>query len=557
VSDRISEHPTEPKSRAEKKKSSKNSSSSNSNNQYKLAKKNSVPKPEQAFYDYVGRSFTDTDDMMHFQIARIVTPIKPSATKNRQVLFYQYFDTSKFTAAPIDENDYEHTPCSEMIRYNRKLKQFITPAKYMSWDSTNSVHSTATKERISLGTRYIQEGLSLSDFEPDSMSLHSTFHSSPTDQRLNVTADGKKLTMKAALRSPEKHLWKIEQGIEISRLMGTKTITPILQRDMPKGRKATYYNPQPKEKLDADKNIIRRVRGTLGGDRLDYPGETSSPVADIAAVKMLLHSVVSDRRNHGTDTRFATLDLTDFYLGSSLDRPEYVRIPIKDVPEETIEREGLRRFINGDFILFQVDGSMYGHPVSGRIANRDLVAHLKEHSYNQDPNVPCLFEHATNKTVFTLIVDDFGVKYTGIENFNELVRILNMRWPVKTDITGKKFLGMRIDWHYDAVLPHFYPDMPTTIPDALARFYPNGTCKGASTPSTYVPPFKRGPPDLGATVDNSKPVSLEVKKFIQQVVGVFLFYARTIDITMLPATRAISEHQSSPTEKTLADAHQL
>ena len=232
-------------------------------------------------------------------------------------------------------------------------------------------------------------------------------------------------------------------------------------------------------------------------------------------------------------------------------------IPIKDVPEETIEREGLRRFINGDFILFQVDGSMYGHPVSGRIANRDLVAHLKEHSYNQDPNVPCLFEHATNKTVFTLIVDDFGVKYTGIENFNELVRILNMRWPVKTDITGKKFLGMRIDWHYDAVLPHFYLDMPTTIPDALARFYPNGTCKGASTPSTYVPPFKRGPPDLGATVDNSKPVSLEVKKFIQQVVGVFLFYARMIDITMLPATRAISEHQSSPTEKTLADAHQL
>jgi hypothetical protein len=393
------------------------------------------------------------------------------------------------------------------------------------------------------------------------MSLHSTFHSSPTDQRLNVTADGKKLTMKAALRGPDQHLWKIEMGTEISRLINSKTIKPIHQRDMPRGRKATYYNPQPKEKLDADKNIIRRVRGTLGGDKIDYPGETSSAVADTAAVKTLIHSVVSDRRNHGTDTRFATVDLTDFYLGSSLDRPEFVRIYVKDIPDETIEREGLRQFINsssnGDYILFQVDGSMYGHPVSGRIANRDLVQHLKEHGYNQDPNVPCLFEHATNKTTFTLIVDDFGVKYTGIENFNHLVSILKLRWPVKTDLTGRKFIGMRLDWYYDAELPHVYLDMPTTVPDAIAKFYPNGTCKGASTPSTYVAPFKKGPPDLGAIVDTSKPVSPEAKLFIQQVVGVFLFYARMIDITMLPAVRAISEHQSSPTEKTLADTHQL
>jgi hypothetical protein len=200
---------------------------------------------------------------------------------------------------------------------------------------------------------------------------------------------------------------------------------------------------------------------------------------------------------------------------------------------------------------------MYGRLVSGRIANKDLVAHLLEHGYTQDPNIPCLFEHATNKTIFALIVDDFGVKYTGIEHLNELIRVLRLKWPVKVDLTGKKFVGMRLEWHYDAPTPHVYLDMPTTVPDAIARFYPNGIHKGSSTPSTYIGPAMTGKPDLGATIDTSKPVSLEAKLFIQQVTGVFLYYARMIDITMLPATRAISEQQSAPTEKTLADTHQL
>jgi hypothetical protein len=200
---------------------------------------------------------------------------------------------------------------------------------------------------------------------------------------------------------------------------------------------------------------------------------------------------------------------------------------------------------------------MYGHTVAARVVNRDLVTYFKDNGYNQDPNVPSQRKHVANKTTFALIVDDFGVKYTGIENLNELLRVLRLKWPTKVDLTGEKFIGMRIEWHYDADIPHFYLDMPTTVPDALARFLPNGITKGARTPSQYVPPFKRGPPDLGATVDNTQPVSLEARQFIQQVVGVFLFYARMIDITMLPAVRAISEQQSSPAEKTLADTHQL
>jgi hypothetical protein len=107
---------------------------------------------------------------------------------------------------------------------------------------------------------------------------YSTFHSSPDDPRLNVNADGSPLTMRSALRGPDGDKWEIEQGNEFTRLLKSRTIKPILRKDQPVDRRkdTTYYNPQVKEKLDADKNITRRVRGTLGGDKINYP-ETPCP----------------------------------------------------------------------------------------------------------------------------------------------------------------------------------------------------------------------------------------------------------------------------------------
>jgi hypothetical protein len=156
--------------------------------------------------------------------------------------------------------------------------------------------------------------------------------------------------------------------------------------------------------------------------------------------------VISDRRNRGTNSKFATIDLTDFYLGSKLPRPEYVRIKLKDIPLETIAWHSLEQYIEGDSILFQVDGSMYGHPVAGRISNQDLVKHLVRHSYIQDDMVPCFFTHATNVIQFTLVVDDLGIKHIeGNGGLQHLQKTLELKWKTKLDYSGAKYLGIRID----------------------------------------------------------------------------------------------------------------
>lgn len=62
-----------------------------------------------------------------------------------------------------------------------------------------------------------------------------------------------------------------------------------------------------------ENNIERRVKGTIGGDRINYPGEMSACTADMIVVKILLNSVVSD------DTSVMTLDIKDHYLDTPSD----------------------------------------------------------------------------------------------------------------------------------------------------------------------------------------------------------------------------------------------
>jgi hypothetical protein len=364
------------------------------------------------------------------------------------------------------------------------------------------------------------------------------------------------LTFQSALRGPDAPLWREANGDELDRLLHTNTLCPIHLRDQPAFARGltTYYNPQVKEKLDLKGNKTRRVRGTFGGNKCVYDGPTSSPVADLAVIKLHWHTVVSDRRNHGTNTRYATIDIKDFYLGSTLPKAEWIRIPVANFPEETLVKHSLNQFVVKGHILFRVDKTMYGHPVAGRIANKDLVDHLAENGYIQDDNIPCLFSHITSNISFTLVVDDFGVKYTHDADLDALVSVLEKKYKISIDRTGAKYIGIRLTWDYSA--NKLTIDMPNYVSTSITRLCPDGPPRPSRTPGIYLPP-KYGAPNLGPTVDTSPLVSVDDKKFIMEVVGTFLFYARMVDHTMLPAVTFISKKQSAPTEQTLAATHML
>ena len=146
----------------------------------------------------------------------------------------------------------------------------------------------------------------------------------------------------------------------------------------------TYYNPKPKEKYDDQMNKVYRIRGTAGGDRINYDGPTKANTASLSTVKILLQSVVSDNAN------FMTLDIKDFYLNTLLPRSEYLRISLKFLSDAILDKYNLQKFIHNGSILFEVTKSMYGLPHAGRISQDGLIERLASHGYMQT-GTTCLF----------------------------------------------------------------------------------------------------------------------------------------------------------------------
>ena len=70
-------------------------------------------------------------------------------------------------------------------------------------------------------------------------------------------------------------------------------------------------------------------------------------------------------------------------------------------------------------------------------------------------------------------------------------------------------------------------------------------------------PHRHEVPVYGSTVqyakqdDTSPKLDAAKKKFVQQVTGTFLYYARAVDPTMLVALSAIAASQAAPTKNTL------
>ena len=376
-------------------------------------------------------------------------------------------------------------------------------------------------------------------------------HSPPLDvATLNLDGDGNPLKWSTALKGPDKDAWINADAEEFIRLLDTtSTMRPILPRDQPADRRkdTTYYNRVVKIKV---KNGVRdfRVRGTVGGDRIHYDGDVAAHTAEMSTVKILLQSVVSD------DASFMTLDIKDFYLNTPLTRPEYIRIQASSIPDSIMDRFALLPYVHNGAVLFEITKGMYGLPQAGLLAQQRLVAHLSASGFVSCPNTPCLFRHVTRAIAFTLVVDDFGVKYTDKDDVEYLISTLTQLYQLTINWKGDKYLGFTIN--HDKSARRLSLSMPNYIPTALERFGHLIT-HGAASPAIYTPPsYGSTTPQLTA-VDDSAPLSPADAKLLQEIVGVFLYYARAVDGTMLPAVTAIASDQAKPTQAVLSAATRL
>ena len=79
------------------------------------------------------------------------------------------------------------------------------------------------------------------------------------------------------------------------------------------------------------------------GDRINYPGEVATPTASMVVAKLLFKSVVSTK-----GAKFMTMDISNFYLMTPLNQPEYIRINITDVSYEIVRGYNLKETAAAD-----------------------------------------------------------------------------------------------------------------------------------------------------------------------------------------------------------------
>jgi hypothetical protein len=262
------------------------------------------------------------------------------------------------------------------------------------------------------------------------------------------------------MHSSANEFGRLAQGVG-SRIQGTNTIFFIHKHQVPTERWKDITYAKFVCELKPNKAEVHRTRLTVGGDKVHYPGDVGTPTADLTLVKMHINSVISTR-----GARYMTLDVKKFYLNTPMVRYEYVRIKIDDIPEEIIVEYNLCDKVTPDGHVFvEIQKGMYGLPQAGILAQQLLEQRLNKHGYSQSKAVPGLWTHETRPISFTLVVDDFGVKYTGKEHAMHLISILKQHYEISEDWTGSKYIGITFDWDYANRRVHL--SMPGYISKAL------------------------------------------------------------------------------------------
>jgi hypothetical protein len=334
---------------------------------------------------------------------------------------------------------------------------------------------------------------------------------------------------------------------EFRDIPGTNTCFFIKLTNIPKDRKITYgkivcdYKPHKKEK--------EHVRLTVGGDRLEYSGDVVTSTAEITTFKILINSTLSTK-----DASMMMMDTKNYYFGTPLPRFEYMKMLLSRFPEEIVEKYNLNTLAVDGWVYIEIRKGMYALKQAGLLANQLLQTRLAPFVYYPARHTPGLWLHKTRPISFTLVVDDFAVKYVVEQHAEHLRNALLRTYELKTDWTATVYSGMTLKWDHKNRTCDI--SMPGYVSNVLSKFQHDAPNHPQHTPSRYVTPVY-GAKTQYATKDETPPLTPQQFLTIQKVTGSVLYYARAVDPTVLMPLNDIATEQTKATEKTQAARNKL
>ena len=183
---------------------------------------------------------------------------------------------------------------------------------------------------------------------------------------------------------------------------------------------------------------------------MNYLGNCETPTVELLTVKLLLNIVISM-----PNAKFLTIDIKDFYLNTLMARSKYTQLKLSDLPENVIFYYNLEVKVTTDaWVYAEIKQGMYGLPHTGLISQHLLEKRLNKQGYNQSALTPGLWTHTWRPITFSLCVDNFGVKYVGIQHYYHLITFLLEHYKISNEWSGKRYLGLDLDWDYKNLKVH-------------------------------------------------------------------------------------------------------
>ena len=229
-----------------------------------------------------------------------------------------------------------------------------------------------------------------------------------------------------------------QKGMNAMFVMNHDDIQTVLKQK----KKFTYGNPVVDYR--PQKDDPHRIRITAGGNLVTYESSPSVRTADLDTAKLHWNSVVST-----PGAKYMCLDIKNFYLTAKLDYFEYMRMPLDLFPIWIQQQYDLQRLAYKGFVHLEMRRAVWGLPQAGILANKRLRRKLAPFGYFEHTKTPGLWYHISRPISFTLVVDDFGVKYVSKNDVDHLVASIKSTYTLTEDWTGNLYCGIKLDWDYD------------------------------------------------------------------------------------------------------------
>ncbi len=94
------------------------------------------------------------------------------------------------------------------------------------------------------------------------------------------------------------------------------------------------------------------------------------------------------------------------------------------------------------FVHLEIQKVVWGLPQAGILANKRLQRKLTPFGYFKHISTPGLWYHKTWPIFFTLVVNDFEVKYVNQDNIDHLIALIKMTYTLTSNWMGNLYYGI-------------------------------------------------------------------------------------------------------------------